>query len=109
MPGRFFKGPLDSTKNIKAFLYSLENYFEDSESPRGEVRSTIIYGDLITNEDSNFVPDCPDFPCEECDGSTPTPTLSITPTPTTTPTPLPTPTPSSYFLGLNSDFENFIP
>jgi len=107
MSGRFFKGPLNSTKNIQAFLHSLQNYYGDSESPRGKVYSPIIYGDLITNEDVDFSPDCPDFPCEGCDGSTPTPTLSITPTPTVTPTPLPTPTPSSYFLGLN--FENIIP
>lgn len=107
MSGRFFKGPLNSTKNIQAFLHSLQSYYGDSGSPRGKAYSPIIYGDLITNEDVDFSPDCPDFPCEGC--ITPTPTLSTTPTPTVTPTPLPTPTPSSYFLGLNFDFENIIP
>lgn len=110
MAGRFFKGPLNSNKNIKAFIDNVKTYFGDSDVPQGGGESPIIYGDWIINPDVVFEPECPEYPCEGCDTPTPTPTLSSTPTPTPpvptpsttpitpTPTPpVPTPTPSSSY------------
>ena len=93
MAGRFFKGPLNSDKNIQAFLESVKTYFGDPNIPRGEGWSPIIYGDWIVDPNVTFDPECPEYPCEGCGTPTPTPTITPTPTVTATP-PQPTPTPS---------------
>jgi hypothetical protein len=122
MAGRIFKGPLNSNKNIEAFLHSVETYFGDPNVSRGQGLSPIIYGDWITNPDLDFTPDCPEYPCEGCSTSTPTPTptISITPTrtpsasqtptatPTATPSPSPTPNPTPTPSSTNSYFNPLV-
>jgi len=92
--GRIYQGPLNSSKAIKAFFYSLTNLFKGVESETNFYDQPIVPYDAIF-----FTPQCPEPDCEGCDcvatpTPTPTPTQTITPTPTP---PVPTPTPSSSY------------
>lgn len=121
MSNRLFKGPLNSVKNIKAFIFSLMDLMNVPVSRRSQI-NTVVYGNGIYQETSSEFDasdeQCPpDLPCEQCPdfSRTPTPTPTVTSTPAVTPsstagpTPTPTtssagptPTPSfSYFVGLS--------
>lgn len=104
MTRRIFVGPLNSLKNIKAFLYSVKNYYNnpnpDSISQYAVSSASMVYSPFSDDEpDDTFV--CPEPICTGCATTatpTPTPTLTPTPTPTATPpVPSPTPTPSSSY------------
>lgn len=99
---RFFKGPLNSSKNKKSFKKEIDNLFRDNKGVRTQHNvditesQTFIYFDSTETETEGT---CTQVFCEGCDcTATPTPTPTPTLTPIVTPTPpSPTPTPSSSY------------
>jgi hypothetical protein len=110
MTRRLFKGPLNSDKNVKAFLHSVNDYFESpNPSSIDAITKNINRAYFGQPADLTLEPKCPppeDRPCEGC-GPTPTPQPTPEPTPTNTPVP-PTPTPS-YTIELLSAMVGLIP
>ncbi len=97
---RFFKGPINSSKNIKAMFYVIDNLFNKKVPiDRQNLNENNIYGGqfLLPFQGTEIEPQCVKVDCAGCECTpTPTPTQTQTPTPTPTP-PVPTPTPSSSY------------